>query len=146
MTRLTSTVKTSRSVDTDSVPAAGAGAAALVDVVAADERVAIISLLTLAHLASVAIGGALGIVSALTGDCHTHIGGGGAALIRIASKARVTLTCVGDAVDTVTVVTTPRGAHCWQDGRHAQEVAVSHKSLSAEALVGVGVTGCIEAT
>ena len=146
VSRLTSTVETSRSVDTDSVPATGAGSAALVDVVAADEGVAIIALLTLAHLASVAIGGALGIVSTLTGDCHTHISGGGTALIRVASKARVTLASVGDAVDTVTVVSTPRGAHCRQDGRHAQEVSISHKSLSAEALVGVGVTGCVEAT
>ena len=145
MTRLTPTVETSRSVDTDSVPAAGAGSAALVDVVAADERVAIIALLTLAHLASVAIGGALSIVSALTGDCHTHIGGGGAALIGVASKARVTLACVGEAVDTVTVVTTPRGAHCRQDGRHAQEVAVSDKPFLAETLARFAVTCSIEA-
>ena len=70
---LTATVKASRSVDTDSVPATGAGSAALVDVVTPDEGVAIIALLTFTHLASVAIGGALCIVSTLTGNCHTHI-------------------------------------------------------------------------
>ena len=146
MTRLTPTVETSGSVDTDRVPAAGAGPAALVDVVTSNEGVSIIALLTLAHLACVAIGGALGIVSALTGNCHTHICGGGAAIIGVASKARVTLAGVGDAVHTVAVVSTARGAHSRQDGRHAQEVAISDKSLSAEALVGVGVTGSIEAT
>ena len=73
VSRLTATVKASRSVDTDSVPATGAGSAALVDVVTPDEGVTIIALLTFTHLASVAIGGALCIVSALTGNCHTHI-------------------------------------------------------------------------
>ena len=41
---------------------------------------------------------------------------------------------------------TAGGAHCRQDGRHTEEVAITHKSLSTEALVGVGVTGRIEAT
>ena len=146
MTGLTSAVETSRGVDTDRAPAAGAGPTALVDVVTTNERVAIIALLTLAHLACVAIGGALGIVSTLTGNCHANIGGGGAALIGVASKARVTLAAVGDAVDTVTVASAPGGAHSRQDGRHAQEVAIADKSLSTEALVGVCVTGSVEAT
>ena len=73
VSRLTATVESSGGVDTDRVPAAGTSSAALVDVVTPDEGVAIIALLTLAHLASVAIGGALSIGPALTGHCHTHI-------------------------------------------------------------------------
>ena len=137
MSRLTATVEISVSVDTDRVPATGAGSTALVDVVTPDEGVAVIALLTLAHLTCVAIGGALGIGSALTRHRHTHISRGGTALIGVASKAWVTLTAVGDVVDTVAVGSTAGGAHCRQDGRHAEEVAVTHKSLSAEALVGV---------
>ena len=146
MSWLTPTVETAGGIDTDSVPAAGAGAATLVDVVAANEGVAIISLLTLAHLACVAISGALSVVSALTWDCHTHISRGRAAFIGIAAKAGVTLATVGNVVDTVTVGSTPRGAHCRQNGRHAQEVSVPNKSLFTEALVCVAIAGSIEAT
>ena len=145
MSWLTPTVETAGGIDTDSVPAAGAGAATLVDVVAANEGVAIISLLTLAHLACVAISGALSVVSALTWDCHTHISRGRAAIIGIAAKAGVTLATVGNVVDTVTVGSTPRGTHCRQNGRHAQEVSIPHKSLFTEALVCVAIAGSIEA-
>ena len=73
MSRLTATVEISVSVDTDRVPATGAGSTALVDVVTPDEGVTVIALLALADLSGVAIGGALGIGSALTWHRHTHV-------------------------------------------------------------------------
>ena len=143
--RLTATVKASLGVDADSIAAADL-VAALVDVKAANEGVSIITLLTLADLARVALGDTLGIVSALTGNTDIHSSAGGAAIIGVATVAGVTLALVGNVVDTVTVGSTARAADGWQYGGHTQEVAVSNKTLFAETFVSVGIAGSIEAT
>ena len=142
---LTATVEAARSIDTHSVLATDVGAAALIDVIAAHEGVTVVPLLALAHLASVAAGAALGVVPALARRHHVHRSGGCAPLVRVATKAWVTFAPVGSIVHTVAVAATAGAAGCRQDRGHTQEVSISHESFSAEALVGVGVAGGVEA-
>ena len=112
----------------------------------ADERVPSEARPAFAYTYSGPTWNALCIASTLAfGNSNVHLALG-AAFIGVAGHAVVTVALVWEAVGTVAVDSAARGAERRQDGRHAQEVAVSHKSLSAEALVGVGVTGRVEAT
>ena len=70
----------------------------------------------------------------------------GAAFIRIAGHAIITIALVWEAVGAVAVDSTARGAEGREDGGHAQEVAVSHKPFPAETLACFAVTSSIEAT
>ena len=121
-------------VDTDCILAARVAVAALVDVITANERIAIVALLTLAHLASIVVSGTLSIGSTLTGHTDCYICGGSTGLVWVASKSRVTLALVGHIVHTVAVAATSRGTDGRQDGRHTEEVAVSNKTFLAETL------------
>jgi hypothetical protein len=142
---LTATVETSNGVDTNCILPTEV-LAALVDIKASDERISIESDLTLADLTAETFSDALSIVATLAVQ-HVNLSvGGSTALVRIASEARVTLTSVGHLVDTVTVVSTARGTDGWKDGRHTEEVPVTHETFSAETFVGVGVTGGVQTT
>jgi hypothetical protein len=70
----------------------------------------------------------------------------GAAFIGVAGHAVITVALVWEAVGTVAVDSAARGAEGRQDGRHAQEVAVSNKPFLAETLACFAVTCSIEAT
>jgi hypothetical protein len=70
----------------------------------------------------------------------------GAAFIGVAGHAVITVALVWEAVGTVAVDSAARGAERRQDGRHAQEVAVSDKPFLAETLARFAVTCSIEAT
>ena len=143
--RFTATVKASLGVDADSIASTDL-VATLVDVKAANEGVAIKSLFTLAHLARVSLSDTLCIISALTRNTDIHSSAGSTAIIWVATIARVTLTLIGDVVDTVTVGSTPWCTDGWRDWWHTQEVAISYKTLLTETFVGVGITGSIETT
>ena len=143
---LTPTVEAADCVDADSILTTEV-LTTLVDVETADESISIKARLTFADLTSVALSDTLSISSTLAGldDVNLH-GVLSTSLVGIASEARVTLAGVGEAVLTVTVLPTAGTTDGWQDGRHAEEVPVSDKSLSTEALVGVGVTGSVQST
>jgi len=143
--RLTATVETSDGVDTNCILPT-AVLTALVHIETPDERISIESVLTLTDLAAETLSDALSVVSTLAVQDVNLSVGGSTALVRIASEARVTLTPVGDLVDTVTVVSTARATDGREDGRHTEEVPVTHETFPAETFVGVGVTGSVQTT
>ena len=69
-----------------------------------------------------------------------------AAFVRVTSHSFVAVALVWEAICAVAVDSTPWGAEGREDGRHAEEVAVSHKPFPAETLARFAVTGSIEAT
>ena len=112
----------------------------------ADERVPGEARSALAHTYSSPTWNALCVASTLAfGNSNVHLALG-AAFIGVAGHAVITVALVWEAVGTVAVDSAARGAEGRQDGRHAQEVAVSHKPFPAETLARFAVTCSIEAT
>ena len=99
-------------VYTDSILATRVCVATLIDVITSHKGIAIISLPTLAHLASIVVSGTLSIGPTLAWHTDCHISGGGTGLVWIATKPGVTLALVGNIVDTVTVTATPWCTDC----------------------------------
>ena len=112
----------------------------------ADERVPGEARSALAHTYSSPTWNALCVASTLTfSNSNVHLALR-AAFIGIAGHAVITVALVWEAIGAVAVDSAARGAEGRQDGRHAQEVAVSHKPFSAETLACFAVTCSIEAT
>lgn len=142
---MTPTVIASNGVDADRVLAANV-ARALIDVLTADERVPSEAGPALAYTYSGSTWNALCVASTLTfGNSNVHFALG-AAFIRVAGHAVITVALVWEAIGAVAVGSAARGAEGRQDGRHAQEVPVSHKPFPAETLARFAVTCSIEAT
>ena len=146
VTWLTPTVKAADGVDTDCIIPAKV-LTTLVDIKTTDESISIKSRFALADLPAVTFSDALSVGATLAGLDDVNFNGVlGTPVVGVTSEARVTLAGVGEAVSTVTVLPTAGAADSRQDGRHTQEVAVSHESFSAETFVGVGVAGSVQST
>ena len=112
----------------------------------ADERIASEAGLTLTHTNTGSSRNTLSVDSTLAlcdGDVQLALR---AALVRVSSHSFVAVALVWEAICAVAVDSTAGGAKGREDGRHAEEVAVSHKAFPAETLARFAVTGSIEAT
>ena len=112
----------------------------------ANERVSSEAGVALAHLTSCSSINTLCIETTLAVKDEVHLGALSAALVRVASHPCIAVTLVGHPIGTVAVRPTAWETNRRKDGRHTQEVSITHKSFSAETLAGLAVTGCVKAT